>query len=107
LGITIRWEGENEKEIGIVDSVVDKGLGLAVDRLLGKTIVQVDPRYYRPTEVESLLGDPTKAKEKLGWEPTITFEQMVQEMVSVDLDKAKRFALLKDKGFELSLTEEQ
>ena len=105
LGITMRWEGEGENEVGIVDSLEDKGLGLSVDRLLGKTIVRVDPRYYRPTEVESLLGDPTKAKEKLGWVPTITFEQMVQEMVSVDLDKAKRFALLKDKGFDLSLTE--
>jgi GDPmannose 4,6-dehydratase len=107
LGITIRWEGEDENEVGVVDSVVDKVLGLSIDHLLGKTIVRVDPRYYRPTEVESLLGDPTKAKQKLGWVPTITFEQMVQEMVSVDLDKAKRFALLKDKGFDVSLTEEQ
>lgn len=106
LGITLRWEGEAESEVGIVDSIEDKGLGLRTEALTGKTIVRVDPRYYRPTEVETLLGDPSKAKQKLGWEPKITFEEMVREMVAVDLDKAKRFALLKDKGFDVAMAEE-
>ncbi len=106
LGIAMRWEGEGEDEVGIVDVVSDNGLNLRADKLLGKTIVRIDLRYYRPTEVESLLGDPSKAKTKLGWVPQITFEEMVREMVHFDLDKAKRFALLKDTGFEVSLTEE-
>lgn len=106
LGIALRWEGEAEDEVGIVESVTDKGLELRAGELVGKAIVKVDPRYYRPTEVETLLGDPTKAKEKLGWVPRITFEEMVQEMVSHDLDKAKRFSLLKDKGFDVALSEE-
>lgn len=106
LGIFLRWTGVAENETGIVDSVVDRGLALKADLLVGKTIVRVDPKYYRPTEVETLLGDPTKAKDKLGWEPTTTFEEMVQEMVQVDLDKAKRFAILQEKGFDVALTEE-
>ncbi len=106
LGIGMRWQGEAEAEQGIVDSVIDKGLGLRADNLLGKTIVRVDRRYYRPTEVESLLGDPSKAKAKLGWVPRITFAEMVREMVHVDLDQAKRFALLRDTGFDVSLSEE-
>jgi GDPmannose 4,6-dehydratase len=59
-------------------------------------IVQIDPHYYRPTEVETLLGDPTKAKEKLGWFPEITLDQMIEEMVANDLDRAKQHALLKN-----------
>ena len=106
LGICLTWQGEAEQEIGIVESVDDKGLGLFSEKLIGKTIVRVDPRYYRPTEVETLLGDPTKAKQKLGWEPRTTIEEMVGEMIAFDLDKAKRFALLKDKGFSVSLSEE-
>lgn len=106
LGISLRWEGEDDNEVGIVASVVDKGLELRAAELVGKTIVRVDPRYYRPTEVETLLGDPGKAKAKLGWEPRISFEEMVREMVRCDLDQAKRFALLKEKGFAVSLSEE-
>lgn len=107
LGIRLRWQGEDESEVGIVDSFEDLGLGLSrFEDLLGNAIVRVDPRYYRPTEVETLLGDPTKAKEKLGWKPRISIETMVSEMVAYDLDKAKRFALLKDKGFAVSLSEE-
>lgn len=106
LGLTMRWEGDDVNEIGIVDAVTDKGLNLGAKDLLGKTIVRVDPRYFRPTEVETLLGDPAKAKAKLGWVPETSFEELVQEMVTFDLDKAKRFALLRDQGFSVSLTEE-
>ncbi|MFO7715739.1 GDP-mannose 4,6-dehydratase, partial [Desulfosarcina sp.] len=77
IGIAIGWEGEGIYEKGI-------------NRANGKTIVAVDPTYFRPTEVETLLGDPTKAKEKLGWEPEISFEALVREMVRADLEAAKR-----------------
>ena len=106
LGIRLRWEGEQENEVGIVEEVVDKGLDLRAGDLVGKSIVFVDPRYYRPTEVDTLLGDPKKARELLGWEPRISFAEMVQEMISFDLDKAKRLALLRDRGFTVSLPEE-
>jgi len=85
LGITIRWEGKGVEEKGYDAD--------------GKCIVQVDPRYFRPTEVETLLGDPTKAKEKLGWTPKITFEELVAEMVSEDYKSAERDELVKKHGF--------
>jgi GDPmannose 4,6-dehydratase len=69
-------------------------------------IVQIDPRYYRPTEVETLLGDPTKAKEKLGWTPEIILDQMIEGMVSNDLDQAKQHALLKMHGYTVSVGKE-
>lgn len=69
-------------------------------------IVRVDPRYYRPTEVETLLGDPKKAKDKLGWEPEITLNEMVQEMVAHDLSQAKQHALLKEHGYPVTITRE-
>ena len=68
--------------------------------------MQIDPRYYRPTEVETLLGDPTKAKEKLGWVPEITLDQMIVEMVVNDLDQAKQHALLKNHGYDVSVGKE-
>ena len=86
LGGKIRWEGEGIDEKGY-------------DAKTGKCIVAVDPRYFRPTEVETLLGDPTKAKEKLGWTPQISFEEMVQEMMEHDLTLAKRDALVKAHGY--------
>ena len=82
----IEWKGEGVDEIG-------------TDRNTGKQIVAVDPRYFRPTEVETLLGDPTKAKEKLGWVPKISVDQLVREMVAADYEEAKRDALLKDAGY--------
>lgn len=106
LGITIEWNGSAETEIGIVTAVNPNNDLPELESLLGKTIVQIDPRYYRPTEVETLLGDPSKAKEKLGWVPTITFEEMVTEMIQSDLNLARQHALLKSKGFEVSLPEE-
>ena len=69
-------------------------------------IIKIDPRYFRPTEVASLLGDPTKAKEKLGWVPEITLDEMVQEMVASDLADAKKHALLKQHGYSVSVSVE-
>ena len=87
LGKSIRWEGEGVDEKGY-------------DSETGDCIVAVDPRYFRPTEVETLLGDPSKAKEKLGWVPKITLQEMVQEMMAADLEHAKRDELVKKHGFK-------
>lgn len=106
LNMVLRWEGEGVEETGIVERLVDEGAGSEARDLVGRSIVKIDARYFRPTEVETLLGDATKAKTQLGWEASISFEEMVAEMVAVDLDKAKRFALLKDKGFDVNLSEE-
>ncbi len=93
LGIPIRWEGEGVEE---------RGIHIAN----GKTIVAVDPRYFRPAEVDTLLGDPTKAKEKLGWKPRITFEELVREMVQSDLEEAKRDELCQRAGFRVNQHQE-
>ena len=69
-------------------------------------VVKIDPRYFRPTEVETLLGDPTKAKDKLGWVPEITLDQMIEEMVANDLDQARRHALLKKHGYDVAVSTE-
>jgi GDPmannose 4,6-dehydratase len=86
IGVTLAWRGAGIEEQG-------------VDAKTGKVRVQVDPRYFRPTEVETLLGDPTKAKQKLGWSPTVTLEEMVGEMVREDLKAAERDALCRREGF--------
>lgn len=99
LGITLHWEGSGIHEKGIVTKIVGDH---APAVKTGMTLVAVDPNYFRPTEVETLLGDPTKAKEKLGWTPKITLQDMVAEMVAYDLDQAKRMKLLKDHGFEVN-----
>ncbi|MFC0202597.1 GDP-mannose 4,6-dehydratase [Paracoccus rhizosphaerae] len=100
LGITLRFEGEGEAEVGVVDSVSgDDAPGVAP----GQTVVRVDPRYFRPTEVETLLGDPTKAREMLGWIPEITTQQMCEEMVAEDLKIARRHALLRTHGYDMPL----
>lgn len=106
LGIDIEWKQQGINEIGVVSNVLDLNLELEADKLIGKTIIKIDPRYFRPTEVETLLGDPSKAKSKLGWEPTISFSQLVSEMVDCDLDLAKRFSLLKKQGFNVTTSEE-
>lgn len=105
LGVTLMWEGEGINEIGVV-SHIDSGSEHALHVKKGDVIVRVDPRYFRPSEVETLLGDPTKAKEKLGWEPRTSFEEMVREMVAHDLDQAQRHALLKENGFTVNVTRE-
>ncbi len=103
LGISLKFEGDGEEEVGIVESITgDEAPALKE----GDIIVRVDPRYFRPTEVETLLGDPRKAKEKLGWEPEITLDEMVKEMVEYDLDKAKQHALLKDHGYHVAIAKE-
>jgi GDPmannose 4,6-dehydratase len=73
---------------------------------VGQTVVRVDPRYFRPTEVETLLGDPSKAKAKLGWTPEITVQQMCAEMVAADLQEAKRYDLLKANGYKVNVSVE-
>ena len=101
LGITLRWEGVGQEEVGVVDSVAtDRGV-LAEALHPGQVIVRVDSRYFRPAEVETLLGNPAKAKAKLGWEPKITFEQLVIEMVRSDLDSARRDELVKGHGYQV------
>ncbi|MDA1008265.1 MAG: GDP-mannose 4,6-dehydratase [Planctomycetota bacterium] len=97
LGITMRWEGQGVDEQGIVVSVK----GDKASCKPGAVIVRVDPRYFRPTEVETLLGDPTKAHAKLGWKPTTTLAQLVAEMVSADYLSAKRDELIKTHGFSV------
>jgi len=98
LGITLRFEGKGLKEKGIVESIDgDKAPALKV----GDVVVQIDPRYFRPAEVETLLGDPSKAKAKLGWTPEITVQEMCHEMVATDLRVAERHALLKAHGHDV------
>ena len=103
LGITLRFEGAGVEERAIVESVTGSDAP-AVN--VGDVIVRVDARYFRPAEVETLLGDPTKAKTKLGWEPEITAQQMCAEMVAEDLKAAKRHALLKQHGLSLPVSVE-
>ncbi|NOV28552.1 GDP-mannose 4,6-dehydratase [Methylomonas sp. BW4-1] len=103
LGVTIRWEGAGVEEKGYVDAITgDKAPGMAV----GQNIVAIDPRYFRPAEVETLLGDPTNAKNKLGWVPQITLQEMVSEMVAYDLEQAQKHALLKEQGYNVAVSRE-
>ena len=103
LGITLKFENEGVNEIGVVAKIEgDNAPALKV----GDVIVRIDPKYFRPAEVETLLGDPTKAKQKLGWVPEITVQEMCAEMVREDLEAAKRTALLKKHGHEIPVTVE-
>jgi len=102
LGISIRWEGEGKEEVGIVDGVSMTESALRI----GTPIVRIDPRYFRPAEVETLLGDPGKAKADLGWIPQITLDEMIDEMVAHDLDQARRHALLNRNGYAVSVSRE-
>jgi GDPmannose 4,6-dehydratase len=101
LGITLRFEGKGIDEVAIVD-IIDGDNAPALK--VGQTVIRVDPRYFRPTEVETLLGDPSKAKQKLGWTPEITFQQMCNEMVATDLQAAKQHALLRANGFQVNVS---
>ena len=87
----LRWEGEGINEVGYWNN---------------KPIIKIDPRYFRPTEVASLLGDPSKAKEKLGWVPEITLDELVQKMVASDLVDAKKHALLQQHGYNVNVSVE-
>ena len=88
LGMQLRWEGTGVGEIGFWNE---------------QAVIKIDPRYFRPTEVETLLGDPTKAKKKLGWVPEITLDQMIEEMAATDLAEAKKHVLLKKHGYSVSV----
>lgn len=100
LGIKLRFEGNGVDEVGIVESVTGDN---APAVKAGDTIVRIDPRYFRPAEVETLLGDPSKAKQQLGWTPQITVQEMCAEMIQEDLKAAKRHALLKEHGYDVPL----
>jgi len=102
-GITLEFTGQGVDEIATV-TAVNPDLAPAVKT--GDVVIRISPRYFRPAEVETLLGDPTKAKEKLGWVPEITVEEMCAEMVASDLDKAKRHALLKKHGHHVFVAKE-
>jgi GDPmannose 4,6-dehydratase len=103
LGIELAWQGEGVNERGVIASISgDKAPGVVI----GQPIVAVDPQYFRPTEVETLLGDPTKARERLGWVPRTSFEAMVQEMVECDLDTARRHKLLASNGYHVPISVE-
>jgi len=88
LGMHLEWQGRDAEERG-------------VDTKTGRTVIRIDPRYFRPTEVDTLLGDPTKAREKLGWQPEIGFQSLVREMVEEDLELAQRDALMVRQGFKV------
>jgi GDPmannose 4,6-dehydratase len=103
LGMELVFEGEGLGEVGRVVSVRGDDAPGAV---VGEVVVRVDPRYFRPTEVETLLGDSSKAKRELGWIPEITFDELIAEMISHDLSKAKQQALLKAHGFPIPMTRE-
>jgi GDPmannose 4,6-dehydratase len=103
LGVTLKFEGQGVEETATVSSISgDKAPAIKV----GDVIVRIDPRYFRPTEVETLLGDPTKAKEKLGWVPEITVQEMCAEMVVSDLAQAQQHALLKQHGYSINVSVE-
>ena len=103
LGITLEFKGSDVDEVGVVAAIDgDKTSSLSI----GQEIIRIDPRYFRPAEVETLLGDPSKAKQMLGWEPQITVQEMCKEMIEEDYKIAQRYRLLKDNGFEVPVPTE-
>lgn len=103
LGISLEFRGEGVEELAVVAAIEgDKAPALKA----GDVIVRIDPRYFRPAEVETLLGDPSKAKRKLGWVPEISLDEMLAEMVAHDLDKARQHAVLRNAGFKVSVSHE-
>ncbi|MEM6825860.1 MAG: GDP-mannose 4,6-dehydratase [Pseudomonadota bacterium] len=103
LGIELRFEGKGVDETAVVERVTsDAAPGVKP----GQTVLRIDPRYFRPAEVETLLGEPARAREKLGWEPEISAREMCAEMVAADLDTARRHAFLKLHGYETPLAQE-
>ena len=103
LGITLDFSGDGLNEVATVVNIEgDNAPAISV----GDVIVDVNPRFFRPTEVETLLGDPTNAKEKLGWVPEITLDEMIKEMVAIDLDNARRHVLLEENGYKIAIPQE-
>jgi len=102
LGMTLRWQGSGVEEVAIWTNAPSNANTASGDRV----VVRIDPRYFRPAEVETLLGDPSKAKQKLGWTPEITAREMCAEMVAHDLQQAKQHALLKQHGYDVNVSAE-
>jgi len=102
LDMTLRWQGSGVDEVAIWTNP-PASAGAAPDE---RVVVRIDPRYFRPTEVETLVGDPSKAKQKLGWTPEITAREMCAEMVAHDLQQAKQHALLKQHGYDVNVSAE-
>jgi len=105
LGIHLKWQGSGTEEQGIVDHVessADNAFDASAHVKPGDIVVRVDPRYFRPTEVETLLGDATMAKEKLGWVPKISFNELVSEMIQHDMQEARRDELCQNEGFRIN-----
>ena len=100
LGMQLRWEGSGVNEVAFCHSR-EEGNPCPLE-----PIIRIDPRYFRPTEVETLLGDPTKAKDKLGWVPEMSAQQMCTEMVTSDLARAKQHALLEANGYSVNVSVE-
>jgi len=103
LGLQLRFEGQGLEEKAVVTSVTGPH---APALKVGDVVVRIDPRYFRPTEVETLLGDPSKAKQKLGWVPEVTVQAMCAEMMAEDLAQAKKNALLKQHGYDITVSAE-
>ena len=101
LGITLRFEGRGVDEVGVVERVEGTNAPLVRE---GQVVMRIDPRYFRPAEVETLLGSPAKAKQKLGWEPEVSAREMCREMVASDLVSARRHALLRSHGLDLPVS---
>jgi len=99
LCMQLRWEGEGVNEVGYWSPTKS-----SVPSPQSSLVIRIDPRYFRPTEVETLLGDPSKAKQKLGWVPEITAQEMCAEMVAHDLAEAKKHALLKQHGYNVNVS---
>jgi GDPmannose 4,6-dehydratase len=106
LGMQLRWEGDGVKEVAYWLNPPEAAIASKARQSTNPEVpvVRIDPRYFRPTEVETLLGDPTKAKEKLGWVPEITAQEMCAEMVAYDLQQAKQHALLKQHGYHINVS---
>ena len=101
LGISIKFEGEGINEVGIVSAIEGNA---APELSIGDVIMRIHPRYFRPAEVDTLLGDPSKAKAKLGWMPEFTVQEMCAEMVAHDLENAQRMRLLREHGLDLPIS---
>ncbi len=106
LGITLGFEGEGLDEVGKVTAINPDVADANITLKVGDVVIAVDEKYYRPAEVETLLGDPTYAKNKLGWEPTTTLDEMIGEMVAGDLGEAKKNRLLMKEGYEVNQARE-
>ncbi|HNT27936.1 MAG TPA: GDP-mannose 4,6-dehydratase [bacterium] len=109
IGITVEFDGEGARETGVVAEIDEERLIAAGGKKgavkKGATVVKVDPRYYRPTEVDLLVGDASRARKKLGWKPEHTLEELVQEMVTADMAEARRDELLKEHNYRIRLSE--